>query len=392
MTEKDEGLGRLWDNPYEFDEVKKQSQLVRLVMDRLDPQLDTLLNADEARKIEKIYCTGCGDSYFAAYAARLAFEKLSGVPMEPMEALEFSRYTVDFISPETWVFGISNSGQAKRSVEAARLARARSATTIAVTGNEQGPLAQESERILLQSVPELLEGVGPNNVVALGLGNFTASLLALYASAIRIGLLRGVLSEEEAQDCREEMIRSSEIIAETTEKNRECAQELAIDTWNLDTFVVVGGGPSYAVAMFTAAKLMEQPQKRGAPQFLEEWAHLDYFLVRPKITPTMFIVPPGRGRDRAIEQMHGARDMGATVIAVCDSQDEEIKELAHWALPVYGELPEEFSPLSYIVPGQLFATALHRIVGRKPFIPPYTEERMEEINYRQIWQGGILEA
>ena len=56
------------------------------------------------------------------------------------------------------------------------------------------------------------------------------------------------------------------------------------------------------------------------------------------------------------------------------------------------ELPEEFSPLTYIVPGQLFATALHRIVGRRPFIPPYTEERMEEINYRQIWQGGILEA
>ena len=84
--------------------------------------------------------------------------------------------------------------------------------------------------------------------------------------------------------------------------------------------------------------------------------------------------------------------MGATVIVVCDSEDEEVKGLAHWVLPVFGTLREEFSPLTYIVPGQLFATSLHRIVGRRPFIPPYTEEKMEEINYRQIWQGGILEV
>ena len=297
MTEREEGLGRLWDTPYDYEEVNKQAQLVPLVLSRLDPQLDKIIDAELAKRITKIFCTGCGDSYFAAYAARLAFEKYSGLPMEPLEALEFSRYSVDFISPDSLVFGISNSGQVKRSVECLRLARARSATTIAVTGNEVGPLAQEADKVLLQSVPEMIEGVGPNNVVALGLGNFTASLLALYVSAIRIGQLRGFLTEAEAQDCRKDLIRSSEIIAATTQENRKTVEALAAETWDQDTFVVVGGGPGYAVSMFTAAKLMEQPQKRGAPQFLEEWAHLDYFLVRPKITPTMFIVPPGRSRE-----------------------------------------------------------------------------------------------
>lgn len=392
MSEQEKTSGSLWENPYEFDEVNKQAKLVNLVMERLEPQLDEMFDAALANRIDKIYTTGCGDSYFAGYAARLAFQKYSGVSMEPLEALEFSRYCVDFISPDSLVFGISNSGQVKRSVEALRLAKAQSATTVAVTGNPEGPLAQETENVLIQSVPELVEGVGPNNVVALGLGNFTASLLALYAAAIRIGVLRGVLSKEEAQDLKEELSRSSQIIAETTEKNQKVARDLAVECWDLDNFVVVGGGPSYAVSMFTAAKLMEQPQKRGAPQYLEEWAHLDYFLVRPKISPTMFIVPPGRSRDRAIEQIHGARDMGATVIAVCDSEDEEILDLADWAMPIYGTLKEEFTPLTYIVPGQIFATALHRIVGRRPFIPPYTQERMEEINYRQIWGGGILDA
>ncbi len=45
---------------------------------------------------------------------------------------------------------------------------------------------------------------------------------------------------------------------------------------------------------------------------LEEWAHLDYFLIRPQVTPTFFIAPPGNSRDRVIEQIQGAKDMGAT--------------------------------------------------------------------------------
>jgi glucosamine--fructose-6-phosphate aminotransferase (isomerizing) len=207
-----------------------------------------------------------------------------------------------------------------------------------------------------------------------------------------LGQLRGVLSAQEVAQRREELVSSAEIIARTTVEDFPMARELAAALWHLDSFVTVGGGPSYATAMFIAAKLMEQPQKRGAPVMLEEWAHLDYFLVRPQVTPTLFVVPPGRSRDRAIEQIHGARDMGATVIAICDSEDREVRELSDYALPVMGAMSEEFSPLTYIVPGQLFATSLHQIVGRKPFIPPFTEAKMEEINYRQIWQGGILDA
>ncbi len=122
----------------------------------------------------------------------LAFEKYCGIQTEPIEALEFSRYKVDYLPAGSLVISISNSGQVKRTVETVRRAKKRGAYTVAITGNESGPLAMEADAVLIQSVPEMLENVGPNNVVALGLGNFTASLLTLYLSALQLGKLRGV--------------------------------------------------------------------------------------------------------------------------------------------------------------------------------------------------------
>ena len=261
---KQQSHGQLWDNPYDLHDISDQAQIVTLLIDRLEPKLAAVFTPQMAEKINQIYITGCGDSYFAAYAARLAFEKYSGIQTEPIEALEFSRYKVDYLPAGSLVISISNSGQVKRTVETVRLAKKRGAHTIAITGNDQGPLALEADTVLIQSVPEMLENVGPNNVVALGLGNFTASLLTLYLSALHLGQLRGVITDQEAEQKKAELVSSAEIISRTSEANYSIAHDLAAQMWNQETYVIVGGGPSYATAMFTAAKLMEQPQNEAA--------------------------------------------------------------------------------------------------------------------------------
>ena len=43
---------------------------------------------------------GCGDSYFAGLAVRLAFESIAGVRCRPVEALELARYEVRYLGPE----------------------------------------------------------------------------------------------------------------------------------------------------------------------------------------------------------------------------------------------------------------------------------------------------
>ena len=81
--------------------------------------------------------------------------------------------------------------------------------------------------------------------------------------------------------------------------------------------------------------------------------------------------------------------MGATVAAVCDQADEEFQAAANISFPIQGTLPEVYSPLTYIVPNQLFATHLHKLRGRPPLIAPYDIERLRDVNYRQIFRSKI---
>lgn len=378
-----------WMDPYELSAVNAQARVVQEVIARLEPQIEQVITPELATRIQKIYFTGCGDSHYAGVAARLAFDKYTGVQTEPLESLEFSRYVVGYMPENSLLFGISNSGQVARSIETVVVARQRKAYTIAVTGYPDGPLAQAADAALIQTVPEMAEDWGPYSVGSLGLGNFIASLLTLYLSGLRIAELRGRLSRPNVASLKQELVNAADIIARTAAHNKKTAVKLARSLWQLDTFFIIGGGPNYATAMFAAAKLFEQPNQNGVPQELEEWAHEQYFLTRPNVTPIFVIAPPGNSHDRAIEQIHGARDMGATVIAICNSEDQEIIDLAHWSMPIQGQIPEEFTPLVYIVPNQLFATALHQVKGRLPLIPPYDQKRMMEVNFRQIFHSKM---
>ena len=51
-------------------EIASQSRVISMVMDKIQPQLETMDQSLFAR-VQHIYITGCGDSYFAGLAAAL---------------------------------------------------------------------------------------------------------------------------------------------------------------------------------------------------------------------------------------------------------------------------------------------------------------------------------
>ncbi len=174
----------------------------------------------------------------------------------------------------------------------------------------------------------------------------------------------------------------------TAAENERLAKDVAERLWNADAFYILGGGPNYGSALFSAAKLFEQPHLNGVPIELEEWAHEQYFLTRPGV-PVFVICPPGRAIDRALEQIRGARDMGATVITISEAGAENVRTASDIFMPVSGSVPEEFSPLAYVVPGMLVATALHQLRGRPPLVSSHDKEKMREVNFRQIFHSNI---
>jgi glucosamine 6-phosphate synthetase-like amidotransferase/phosphosugar isomerase protein len=130
-----------------------------------------------------------------------------------------------------------------------------------------------------------------------------------------------------------------------------------------------------------AAKMFELPQRHGVPVELEEWAHEQFFLTR-RGTHLIVIVPPGASRDRAHELISGAKAMGAHVTSVCDSDDRETQSMSDSICPVVGTIREEFSPLTYCVPGQLLATAMSKSLGKPAF--QFISSDQYETNVRMV--------
>lgn len=415
------------------DDLRDTGQRFRDLIAGVEGQVEATITPELARHVGKVYLTGCGDSYFAALSARLFYDQVVGVPIEPVEGMEFSRYVAPYaLSDDALVIVISNSGRASRTVEAAIQSRRRGATTIAATAYADRPLAQEADAAILGSLPNVratlanLEtavsdgalsgdawdlsepgaaqqlartiGIGDSfQLLMLGLGAYYASVLILYLIGLRLALLRGRLAVAEAEQLKIRLADSIDDVMTTADLLREPVNGLAQTFRDHDTFLFLGSGPSYATALLSAAKLFEQPHLNGVPQQLEEWAHQQFFFTRPGGPPIFVVVPPGASRDRALEQIEGSRQVGATVVAICDAEDEEIIGLADHALPISCRRPaalssvtaEALSPLTYVVPGQLFAFAMLEVRGQPPMEAPYDFQRLMEVNHRQIYGSQI---
>jgi glutamine---fructose-6-phosphate transaminase (isomerizing) len=375
-------------------EIGHQSVAVNAVVDQIQEQLD-VMDPTPFRDASHVYITGCGDSYFAGVAARLAFQRFGRVQVEPIEALEFGRYVAEFIPEKSIVFSISNSGKATRTVEAAIQGREQGALTIAITGNPQGWLAQESTLVLDQSVkvdgrsltmPSNLE-VGAKRS-SFGLANFLASLTTLYLTAFHFGKARGVLSGNDVKALVDEVRSMAERIDQTVELCSPAAQEYAQSVANEENFAIIGGGPAHAMALFYGAKSYELARVNGAPQQLEEWAHEQFFITQEG-TQCLFIAPPGRSYSRALELMQTAKTMGGNVVVVTDEAGEEARKLARWVLPVAGTIREEFVALPYCVPGELFATYIAQAKGRDAF--EFDSDIQYVMNMKTIQESALFD-
>lgn len=369
--------------------IALQAELIPGMIDFVEPQVKQAIEKTfNGREIANIFIVGCGDSYFSALATRLAFEKYSGYRVEVLEALEFSRYSVDALPQGSLVIGISAGGDKSRPIEALRVARQKGAWTIAITGSAESPMAQAADVILLQN-EKSFRAVPPEGQGTFAIGNYVASTVVLYLLAFELGRHKGILSQEKRDGFLAEVRSAAGIITKTIAENQSRVTEFSRSFAQADAFQILGGGPNYGTALFIAAKLFEMPQVQGVPVELEEWAHEQYFLIRSQ-TPVLVVAAPGKSVDRAREQMMGAKEMGASVAVICDAEDTETQALADYVFPIMGGTAEEFSPLTYCVPGELFAVALAQALNKPAFA--FISPKQYEVNMHQIRESHMLDG
>ncbi len=130
----------------------------------------------------------------------------------------------------------------------------------------------------------------------------------------------------------------------------------------------MGTGPSYGVAMFSAAKVLEASGDPAMAQETEEWAHIQYFSAQPN-TPTVFISAADFDAVRMAECVAAAKLLGrrTAVVVPQSARAEDIIKDADVVLPVKGEVREAFWPLVASIPGELIAAERAEAIGAKYF-------------------------
>jgi glutamine---fructose-6-phosphate transaminase (isomerizing) len=327
----------------------------------------------------RIYLVGCGDSWYCGLATRLAFESWVGVPTESVQAMEFSRYLIDFAPADSLVIAVSNSGRVARTVECVARARARGMATIALTSNQDSPISREADHVIDLGYAERRFGPGTSS--------YMASLINLYTIALFLGQHSGRLTPGEAEQKLNEISSLADGMQQTLDAIDGPLADLAPRVPFEAHICFLGAGPNYGTAFFAMAKMIEAAQHNTVGQELEEWAHEQYFVTGPGAY-TFVLAPRGAGLDRAREQLYAIRAVGGYAIAVCEPDDEETQALADLSLPVFGQPDELLSPILYCLAGELFA--LHFAQSRQLVMLGFNDEQRKQVNFQQIFDSKIV--
>lgn len=342
------------------DQILSQPALLRDMVEPAARQVADALLDMKPQHWQAIYTAGCGDSFYAGLACEMAFARFCRLPVKALAAMPFARYEADQAPIAAGLFGISNSGQVARSIEAVALARAAGLDTVAVTGNEDSGIAREAAATVAMPIAPM--GRAP------GIRSYTVQLASLLLCAIRVGELRQVLTVDEADHWRQRLAGIADCMAATIEAADVPAREAAERFGDHEDWVFLGSGPHYGTALFSAAKLVESCGANAWGQDIEEWGHIQFFN-RQEPTPTCLIVPPGRSLDRAMELLPHVKAVGRRTLAVAHGDAASLPIAVDTFLPVPQPVPELFAPLVYCLPGELLAYHLAEIRQSRFFQP-----------------------
>jgi glucosamine--fructose-6-phosphate aminotransferase (isomerizing) len=365
--------------------VAAQASLVPLIIDAIVPRVTQLFTREAVRRIPRIYLVGCGDSLYAAMAARLMFERYTGVATEAVAALEFSRYLVDYMTPGSLVIAISVSGGVSRTVEAAEWATRQGGWVVALTGRAESKITQIAQDSIVHYA------VLHNDAQRLstrGLANFEASLIALYLAAVQIGITLGRVDAAEGVRVQQELRAAAAAMDDTIQANTEVTRRYAEEARECETFFLLGAGPNYATAYFGAAKLLEGPNLNGVPQELEEWAHEQYFLTSEG-TQVILLAAPGQSIDRAREIVRTVKAVGGRAVVITSPAEVANFGEVDFIFPIMGEIREIYTPLAYALPLEQLAIHLQNIRGSLPAANDAEENYRRQVVRQSIQQSTL---
>ncbi len=297
-------------------------------------------------RAKDVYLVACGTSYHACLAASYMFSKLAFLPTYPIIASEFVEQSGKSVNIDSTILAVSQSGETADTLASVNVARQRAATILGLT-NAIGSTLTRVSRVYIgqQSGPEI--GVAATKT-------FTSQLSVMAQMALRLAKKRGKVSQDEMDYLAEKLMKLPDIVEEIIQKQEEKTKQIAKKYKDAKTFFFLGRGISTATAYEGRLKLMEIAYVPAIAFPAGESKHGPISLIEPGF-PVVFICAKDDTHKTLIGNIMEMKARGASIIAILEEGDDEIKKLADDYIEVPKGIPEVLSPIPYVVPLQLLA-------------------------------------
>ena len=326
-----------------FREIHEQpAALERFLSTGLEP-VRALAERLRKENIRHVFIAARGTSDNAGRYAQYLFGIQNRLLVSLATPSLFSIYQRPPDLHETLTLGISQSGQSPDLVAVLAEANRQGGLTAAITNHPESPMGAEAKIII-----PLLAGTERSLAAT---KTYTTQLAALAALSALLSV-----SSQAALDELQQIPPAISAVLKYSDEIEEIAERYRY----MQHCVVIGRGLNYATAFELSLKLKELTYTIAEPYSSADFLHGPFALVEPGF-PVFLIAPQSVVLPELLHFLERLGERRGEVISISDVPDVFKHATRNLPLPV--TLPEHLSPISAIVPGQLFAMFLANTRG-----------------------------
>jgi glucosamine--fructose-6-phosphate aminotransferase (isomerizing) len=325
-----------------YQEIHQQPDLVRNLIDQPQDNINTLAEEILACGIRHVFIAARGTSDNAGRYAKYLLGAHNQLDVSLATPSLFTVYDHPPYLEGSLVLGISQSGKSPDIVSVLAEGRRQGALTAAITNIPDSDLGHAADIVLdLQAGPEI-------SLAATKTYTAQATTLALLSTALNpLPQYMEDLAAFPAQFKAAFAIEDH--VAQLAERYRYMTH-----------CVMIGRGYNYATAFEFSLKVKELTYTIAEPYSSADFLHGPVALV-DRGFPVFVFAPSGKMIDEMVALIETLQRRAAEVIVISDA--ERPLDLGDQQLRLPAGIPEWLSPISAILPGQLFAMYLAHTRG-----------------------------
>lgn len=302
---------------------------------------DVGFTEETIRDISQIYIIACGSAYHVGMAAQYVLEDLTGIPVRVEFASEF-RYRRPIMDAKGLAVIISQSGETADSLAALREAKNRGIRTLGIVNVVGSSIAREADNVFYTLA-------GPEISVATTKA-YSTQLMAVYILALKFGLVREKITEEQYGKYIAELSSIPDKIQKILE-DKERLQWFASKQANARDVFFIGRGIDYAISMEGSLKMKEVSYIHSEAYAAGELKHGTISLVEDG-TLVIGVLTQPELYEKTVSNMVECKSRGAYLMGLTSFGNYNIEETADFTVYIPRTDPHFATSLA-VVPLQL---------------------------------------